>query len=512
MATGQNECVLRQLGTLLELGTAAELTDGQLLERFCTRSGDHAEQAFASLVERHGPMVLRVCTSVLGNHSDVEDAFQGTFLVLVKKARSLWVTDSLGPWLHQVALRTASAARSARARRHKHERLIAISVDSRDGDRHDDLAHVLHEEIDRLPDRFRMSVILCDLEGRTHEQAAGHLGWPVGTVKSRLTRARERLRDRLIRRGMAPGASVVPFLRSASMESLLPAGLVQSTVRSAVRFAAARTVLEGSAAILAQGVLTAMSMNRWWKAASLVLVAGATASSAGLLAAGNGVVSGAARPQDVGKVTAASPEGDIPVARVKIGQVQVAVEQGTLESSQRKDVFSRLESWASIVSIVPEGTRVKKGDLVCELDSASLRDTLVKQRLATQSSRTAYENARLTREVAEIAVKEYEEGIYPQECQAIQGEIKGAQEEIRQTESRLERTRKAQQKLKEMLGRTGIRQSSDIISELDLEDRISAVNLVLSRERFVLEAAQAKLRVLTDYTKPKTVKEAQVRA
>ena len=110
MATGHDQRVLRQIGTLLAVGTAGELTDGQLLERFATRTGDAAEQAFASLVERHGPMVLRVCRSVLFDTNDVEDAFQATFLVLVQKARSLWVCDSLGPWLHQVALRTASCA------------------------------------------------------------------------------------------------------------------------------------------------------------------------------------------------------------------------------------------------------------------------------------------------------------------------------------------------------------------------------------------------------------------
>jgi HlyD family secretion protein len=175
VATGQDQRVLRQLGTLLAVGTAGELTDGQLLERFATRAGDAAEQAFATLVERHGPMVLRVCRGVLIDPNDVEDAFQATFLVLVQKARSLWVCDSLGPWLHQVALRTASCARSAAARRQRHERVAAVSVRASHAESHDYLGHVLHEEIDRLPERFRVSVVLCDLEGRTHEQAARHL-------------------------------------------------------------------------------------------------------------------------------------------------------------------------------------------------------------------------------------------------------------------------------------------------------------------------------------------------
>ena len=176
----------------------------------------------------------------------------------------------------------------AAARRQRHEQLAAERVHASHTDSRDDLGHVLHEEINRLPDRFRMSVILCDLEGRTHEQAARHLGWPVGTVKSRLTRARERLRDRLTRRGLNPGAGVIALLRPALMEDLLPGALVHSTASAAVRFGASGNLLGGTAAILAQGVLTAMSMTRWWKVASVLLVAGATVSGAELLTTGEG--------------------------------------------------------------------------------------------------------------------------------------------------------------------------------------------------------------------------------
>ena len=172
-------------------------------------SGEAAELAFAALVERHGPMVLRVCRAVLADPHDTQDAFQATFLVLVKKARGLWVRDSLGPWLHQVAYRTASCARLAAARRHRHERCAAALRKEARVEVHDDLARVLHEEIERLPERFRAPLVLCDLEGRSHEQAARHLGWPVGTVKSRQARGRERLRDRLRRRGLAPEPAVL---------------------------------------------------------------------------------------------------------------------------------------------------------------------------------------------------------------------------------------------------------------------------------------------------------------
>jgi len=203
----------RDLSTLFGMGRVADLTDGQLLERFATRRGDPAGEAFAALVERHGPMVLRVCRSILRDRHDAEDAFQATFLVLVRKARTLWVRESIGPWLHGVAFRAAAHARSARIRRLVHERKAAeassLSVDDRGGDA---IEAVLHEEIDRLPERFRAAILLCDVGVLTHEQAARHLGLPVGTVKSRLARGRERLANRLARRGVAPSAGLIGLL------------------------------------------------------------------------------------------------------------------------------------------------------------------------------------------------------------------------------------------------------------------------------------------------------------
>src|SRR5262249_11139045 len=149
------------------------------------------------LVERHGPSVLRICRSVLRDEHEAQDAFQATFLVLVVRARRLWVRDSLGPWLHQVAFRVASCSRAKLARRRRHERLHAerasrlIAVEEAGGD---DWEAAVREEVDRLPERYRLVVTMCDLGDCTHEGAARLLGWPVGTVKSRLTRGRERLR------------------------------------------------------------------------------------------------------------------------------------------------------------------------------------------------------------------------------------------------------------------------------------------------------------------------------
>ena len=133
MTTRKDGAVLRQLNTLFNIGAIRELTDGQLLERFSTGRGEAAELAFEALVERHGAMVLRVCRAQLVDPHATQDAFQATFLILVKKARALWVRDSLGPWLHQVAFRTASCARSDAARRRRHERRVAEMAASLDG-------------------------------------------------------------------------------------------------------------------------------------------------------------------------------------------------------------------------------------------------------------------------------------------------------------------------------------------------------------------------------------------
>ena len=115
MGKGQQGAFSRYVRMTFDVGTVGDLTDGQLLERFTTRGGETAELAFTALVERHGPMVLRVCRSLLREPDDAHDAFQATFLVLVQQARSLWVRDSLGPWLHQVAYRVASCSRSSRS-------------------------------------------------------------------------------------------------------------------------------------------------------------------------------------------------------------------------------------------------------------------------------------------------------------------------------------------------------------------------------------------------------------
>ncbi|SIO32565.1 RNA polymerase sigma factor, sigma-70 family [Singulisphaera sp. GP187] len=195
MASDRGRSALRSILARFDAGTVGGLADGQLLERFAMRDGEAAELAFAALVGRHGPMVLRVCRGVLRDGHDAEDAFQATFLVLARKAGSIRQRDSLAPWLHGVAYHIASTARSAAARRRSHEiRAGQVRPQAAAEPTPDDLETVVHEELARLPGSYRAAVVLCCLEGLTQQQAAQHLGWPLGTVQSRLARGRERLR------------------------------------------------------------------------------------------------------------------------------------------------------------------------------------------------------------------------------------------------------------------------------------------------------------------------------
>jgi HlyD family secretion protein len=506
MAIGKDGAVLRQLRTLFNVGTVRDLTDGQLLERFATDRGEAAELAFAVLVERHGPMVLRVCRGVLNNSHDTQDAFQATFLVLVRKARALWVRDSLGPWLHQVAFRTASCVRSTAARRRRHEQKAAIPVEETCVEPIDELEKALHEEIDRLPERYRAPVVLCDLEGHTHEQVARHLGWPVGTVKSRLSRGRERLRGRLLRRGITPDAGLIAAALSRVDSSLasIPTALLDSTTAAASRFLTVRTIVRGSAASLAQGVLRSMTMTQWLKAASVLLVAGATVAGVDLVAQ-KGTSGAQTQPEQ-------KPSPELITYNVKPGKLRVTVvDRGSLESSRNNDLFCKVEGNTTIIKIAEEGTRVKAGDIVCELDSSLLRDQLVNQRIMTKSAEANYLNAKLEREVAQIAISEYQEGTFKHELAAVRGEIAAAQSAIQKAQGRRERTRQARRRWDESLaGKGGQKTPEQIVIELDLDDRIDAAEQTLLREKIALDLLHIKQDSLQNYTRNRVVKTLEI--
>ena len=263
---------LRHMRTLFGVGAVGGLSDGVLLDQFSSGHREGAEAAFATLVERHGPMVLRVCRGVLGDSHDVHDAFQATFLVLVRKAGSLWVRDSLASWLHGVALRVASKAKVAAARRKAHRAPGAeVATAARGGNTPDELVTALHDEVERLPAKYRAPIVLCYLEGLTHEGAATALGWPVGTVRGRLARARDLLRSRIVRRGLAPSAEAFAAILSAEEASAAP--LPESLVQAVLALVAERSagVAPAAVAALAEGVLRMMTMAKLKTASILVL-------------------------------------------------------------------------------------------------------------------------------------------------------------------------------------------------------------------------------------------------
>src|SRR5262245_28968650 len=201
MLNRQQEVVLPHLCRLVGPSPGRDLSDGDLLESFLARCDG---EAFAALVRRHGPTVLGVCRRVLRHTQDAEDAFQATFLVLARNARSIARRGALGSWLYGVAYRMALKARDDASRRRRHEHRAASRTEEQPAcaDTGDGVGPVLDEEVNRLPDKYRQPVVLCYFEGKTYQEAARLLGWPAGTTAARLARARALLHDRLVLRGV----------------------------------------------------------------------------------------------------------------------------------------------------------------------------------------------------------------------------------------------------------------------------------------------------------------------
>ncbi len=277
MVGGQLDTIRRHVR---RLGGADEETDRQLLERFAARRD---EQAFALLVRRHGPMVMGLCRRALRHPQDVEDAFQATFLVLARKAAAVRWGESVGGWLCAVAQRVAAKARCAAARRLAGEKEAAMKSGAPAGAEvvGDELHGAVYEEVGRLPEKYRLPVVVCCLEGRSHAEAAHLLGWPLGTVKGRLARARSLLQSRLARRGLAPGAIA---LAGGSATASVPPSLAEATARAARLFVTTPSAVSASAASLARVVLRAMPAGRAAWGAVLALMTGLLAGGVALSA------------------------------------------------------------------------------------------------------------------------------------------------------------------------------------------------------------------------------------
>jgi RNA polymerase sigma factor (sigma-70 family) len=286
MASASLYGVLHYLRRLGAAGPpAAGEGDADLLRRFA--SGGDAD-AFAALVGRHGPLVWGVCTRALRDGPDAEDAFQATFVVLARKAGAVRRPELLGPWLYGVARRVAAKSRAAATRRRAAVQDLPepTAVDPTPDVVWRDLRPVLDEEVGRLPEKYRVPFVLCHLKGLTNDEAARRLGCPKGTVVSRLSRARERLRDRLTRRGLGVPAGLLAAAVADHAAAAVPAAaLVASTVRLGLTFApgAAAPSLPTPATTLAEGVLHGMFLTKVKLAAACFLALGLVGSGAGLL-------------------------------------------------------------------------------------------------------------------------------------------------------------------------------------------------------------------------------------
>jgi RNA polymerase sigma factor (sigma-70 family) len=268
--------VVRHLRRAVCRQADSALTDRQLLAAFV----DHrSEVAITALVRRHGPMVWGVCRRVLGNHHEAEDAFQATFLVLVRKAATIRPRAMVGNWLYGVARQTARKARALLAKRRMRERLMTHVPDpvAAPQDREDDLLGLLDEELTRLPDKYRVAIVLCDLEGHTRRDAAKELGLPEGTLAGRLTRGRALLARRLARNGaVLSGGSVAALLAENAARAVVPAAVLSTTIKAAnlVASAPAAGAISAPVAALTEGVLRTMLLTKVRTVVAISLVLG----------------------------------------------------------------------------------------------------------------------------------------------------------------------------------------------------------------------------------------------
>jgi RNA polymerase sigma factor (sigma-70 family) len=286
MATNQLRGVFQTLRRNTLPHEGAGQTDGQLLESYVR---GREEAAFAALVYRHGPMVWGVCRRVLASHQDAEDAFQATFLVLVRKAASVMPRELVANWLYGVAHQTALKARATTARRRGKEKQVTAMPEPAESPRDlwDDLRPLLDQELSRLPDKYLAVVVLCDLGGKTRKEAARQLHLPEGTVASRLATARALLARRLRRSGLGvSGGALAAVLAQNAASAGVPAAVASRTIRAASLFAAGQAaagVISGKAAALAEGVLKTMLLTRLKILAGVLVVVAVLGAGAAAL-------------------------------------------------------------------------------------------------------------------------------------------------------------------------------------------------------------------------------------
>jgi RNA polymerase sigma factor (sigma-70 family) len=286
-----------------------QASDADLLDRFVRRG---EQDAFALLLHRHAGMVLHVGRRVLHHEQDAEDVFQATFLLLARKAAAIRKRASVASWLYGVAYHLALKARAQDQRRRAREQKAVDMPKPAAGcaAAWRELQEVLHDELHRLPAKYQAPLVLCYLEGKTHEEAARLLGWPLGTVRGRVARARDRLRDRLARRGLALSAALFgTVLAAGGAGAGVPARLLEPTLQSALHFAAGKAapgLASARALALAEGGLKAMTASSWKVFTALLLTVTLATAGAGTLAH----LAGAGRPPEGKRASAPPPPAE----------------------------------------------------------------------------------------------------------------------------------------------------------------------------------------------------------
>jgi RNA polymerase sigma factor (sigma-70 family) len=252
-------------------GSRTAPSDGELLASFV--SGRDPD-AFGLLLDRHSGLVWHTCRRLLPDEADAQDAFQATFLVLLRRAGSLDGSRSLAGWLYGVARRVAQRARIRATRRREQERQLDMNPAAPDSDPREDIRPFLDAELAELPEKYRAPLVLCYLEGKTNEQAAEELGWPAGSMSSRLARGRELLRERLLSRGFTLSVAALSAVLAENSASAVPTSLLDATRLAASGFVTGNASAAGfsaAAVALAKGVVLAMQLSRIKIAAAVLL-------------------------------------------------------------------------------------------------------------------------------------------------------------------------------------------------------------------------------------------------
>jgi RNA polymerase sigma factor (sigma-70 family) len=463
MASPHLGSFIRRLRHALEPNEAGGLSDAELLPRWAHLRD---EAAYEVLLWRHGPLVLSVCRRLLRNPQDVEDAFQATFLILVRKAGSISRRAALAGWLYRVAYRVALRARARAARRASREEPTTQepAVEPGQDALWADVRPVLDEEVNRLPEKYRVPFVLCYLQGKTNAEAAREVGCPVGTVLSRLAWARERLRDRLTRRGVVLTVGLLAaLLAQAAAPATVSAALVEATRTAALLFAAgSKAAVSAGAAALTQGVLRTMFLTKLKLVAAVVVVLGLLGTGAGLAVHQALAASPAAGDEDVtAKLAEAALKPNKHLVQVPSQRDGILLVVGTEIKDGEKvpddQVISvKVGGETRKYRKLREGDAVEEGQLLGLVDDALARDELAIKKTKLDVTKAELEASNKTRDEAEqryrtqlklttikggsdedvrAAKLTWDRYIY--EVYSKQAEVKVAEQEVKQVETLL---------------------------------------------------------------------------